>query len=276
MKQFRKILFCTDFSENSDNALKYATQISGDLDAQLTVLHAYRLIQPSVPLNDSSPYSIKNQWEKASWEQLHQLEKKYLKASGIKYDFELGMGFATDAIVDYIESNEPDLLIIGNNGRGNISRLFGSTTEELLDRASCPILVVPMEADYEEGIKNAVMAYNFEEIKDESGLLGITDVLRELNISLDIVKVFPHGENFKLNGESKAFEAYLTGIMHEFNLVEGEDVEQSILEYIEKRPVDLLITFHKKHTLLENVLNMSITRKLSLHSQVPLLTFREK
>lgn len=276
MKQFRRILFCTDFSPNSENALKYAIRLSKDLDAELTVLHAYRLIQPSTPLNDTSPYSIKNQWEKASWEQLGDLEKKYLKQSGVKYDFELGVGFATDAILDSVDNGDPDLLIVGNNGRGNIGRLFGSTTEELLDRANCPILVVPLEADYNAGIDKAVMAYNFDEIKDESSLLSITDVLRQLRISLDIINVFPEGESYKWNGESKDFERYLVGISHEYNPLEGSNIEQTILDYINERSVDLLITFHKKHTLLEKVLNVSVTKKLSLHSKVPLLTFREK
>jgi nucleotide-binding universal stress UspA family protein len=49
------------------------------------------------------------------------------------------------AIVDYIQKMDPYMLVIGAKGSSNIRNLHvGSNTVHLLEKATCPVLVVPI------------------------------------------------------------------------------------------------------------------------------------
>ena len=58
---------------------------------------------------------------------------------------------AAQAIIEYAEENNVDLIVIARQGRSAIGRFFlGGTTEKVLHQAACPVLVVPeVEEDSE-------------------------------------------------------------------------------------------------------------------------------
>ena len=131
----RKILFCTDFSENSDRALAYALSLAGEYGAELTLLHVEAALPPSTEIQ-SVTEDLVLQMEAAlppdirDWCTIHSIVR---------------IGKPYEQIVQAALEANTDLVVMGVRGRGTIDlALFGSTTHRVIQLGTCPVLVVPI------------------------------------------------------------------------------------------------------------------------------------
>ncbi len=128
-----RILFCTDFSKNSERALTYAISATEEYDAELTLLH----VLEDVP----SPAKTEEAIATAT-EQLDKLitpgARKTLK---IKTAVRIGKPY--QQIVQLALEAHIDLVAMGVRGRGALDlAVFGSTTYRVLQLGPCPVLAV--------------------------------------------------------------------------------------------------------------------------------------
>jgi nucleotide-binding universal stress UspA family protein len=128
-----RILFCADFSENSERALRYAISATAEYDAELTLLH----VLDEVP----SPAKTEEAMAVAT-ERLDKLippeERKSLK---IKTAVRIGKPYAQ--IIQLALEAQIDLVTMGVRGRGALDvAVFGSTTYRVMQLGSCPVLAV--------------------------------------------------------------------------------------------------------------------------------------
>jgi nucleotide-binding universal stress UspA family protein len=131
------ILHPSDFSDNSEAALRIARQLARDLGARLTVLHVAPfdtyVQEMAVPV-DLSLYR----------EELEEMRRR-VDGPDLKYPVELRLrqGEAPDEIIRTASELVNGLIVMGTHGRTGMGRLlFGSVTEFVLPRASCPVLAV--------------------------------------------------------------------------------------------------------------------------------------
>jgi nucleotide-binding universal stress UspA family protein len=128
-----RILFCADFSENSERALKYAISATAEYDAELTLLHVL----------EGAPSQAKTEEAMAvAAERLDKLippeERKSLK---IKTAARIGKPYAQ--IIQLAVEAQIDLVTMGVRGRGALDvAVFGSTTYRVMQLGSCPVLAV--------------------------------------------------------------------------------------------------------------------------------------
>jgi len=128
-----RILFCADFSENSERALKYAISATAEYDAELTLLH----VLEGVP----SPAKTEEAMAVAA-ERLDKLippeRRKTLK---IKTAVRIGKPY--EQIVQFAGDAQIDMVTMGVRGRGALDvAVFGSTTYRVMQLGSCPVLAV--------------------------------------------------------------------------------------------------------------------------------------
>jgi nucleotide-binding universal stress UspA family protein len=140
MLPIKTILCPTDFSERSDFAFKMASSLARDHGARLIVLHVVpppqTVTYEGIPVLPPMPVDYKAQLE----ERLHQ----YLPANTrVRTEVRLEEGFAATEIVRVAEETDADLIVMGTHGRTGLGRLLlGSIAEEVLRRATCPVLTV--------------------------------------------------------------------------------------------------------------------------------------
>ena len=132
-RHLSRILFCADFSENSEPALKYAISATAEYDAELTLLH----VLEEVP----GPAETEEAIARAT-EQLDRLippeERKTLK---IKTAVRIGKPYAQ--IIQLALEAQIDLVTMGVRGRGALDvAVFGSTTYRVMQLGSYPVLAV--------------------------------------------------------------------------------------------------------------------------------------
>src|SRR5688572_10342813 len=129
MLQFRSILHPTDFSERSEYALRLACRLAGDHGARLILLHAW--LPPLIPFASGPAPVVPQEFSPAEAEPKLDVERR------------LENGDAAGEIVRVAREAECDLIVIGTHGRTGFARpIMGSTAEEVLRRAPCPVLAV--------------------------------------------------------------------------------------------------------------------------------------
>ncbi len=128
-----RILFCTDFSENSERALNYAISLRADFDAELTLLHVLEDVPDSANVEEATA---------AATEQLNRLiPPEGLKAGKIKTTVLVGKPYLQ--IIQFALETQADLITMAVRGRGALDlAVFGSTTYRVLQLGSCPVLAV--------------------------------------------------------------------------------------------------------------------------------------
>jgi len=135
---FETILFATDFSSSSNVALPYAADLARSFGSQLLALH----------VKEPANYALSPEvW--ASAEAACDLEMDVLRTrlkhegTGITTEVLEGEGGLWPALASVLESRQIDLIVLGTRGRTGIGKaLLGSHAEEILRRATCPVLTV--------------------------------------------------------------------------------------------------------------------------------------
>jgi nucleotide-binding universal stress UspA family protein len=133
-----RILFCADFSENSEGALKYAISATAEYDAELTLLHVLEGV-PSQAETEEAMAAAAERLDK-----LIPLEgRKTLK---IKTAVRIGKPYAQ--IIQLALETQIDLVTMGVRGRGALDvAVFGSTTYRVMQLGSCPVLAVHSQGE---------------------------------------------------------------------------------------------------------------------------------
>jgi len=128
-----RILFCTDFSENSERALNYAISATAEYDAELTLLHVLEEV-PSPAKTEEAIAAATEQLDK-----LIPLEgRKTLK---IKTAVRIGKPYRQ--IIQLALETQIDMVVMGVRGRGALDlAVFGSTTYRVMQLGPCPVLAV--------------------------------------------------------------------------------------------------------------------------------------
>jgi nucleotide-binding universal stress UspA family protein len=141
MSVFQKILCPVDFSATSGHAFVYAAAIAQQFRAELILLHVLEEI-PLLPAFGGMPTADPT----AQMESFARAEMAKLAASatsGANIRTEIVRGANHTSVLKFAKENSVDLIVIGKHGRSHLDYfLFGSVTERVIRRATCPVLVV--------------------------------------------------------------------------------------------------------------------------------------
>ena len=147
MKEFKTILFATDFSESSDYAFQYALSMAESFDARLVILH---IINEPVDLRGFyvphiSFDKLEEEIEQGAQKLMEQFERKYLGEFS-NFASIVSPGIPYDEIIKRAESENADLIVMGTHGRTGLDHvLFGSTAEKVVRKSPVPVMTIRHE-----------------------------------------------------------------------------------------------------------------------------------
>ena len=141
---FKRILCPTDFSPSSLQALGFALALARQADGRLTVIHVLEWLAEEEP-RMSIHFNIleyRRSLEADARERLRTLLAEESQ-TWAEIDTILAFGRAYREILRAAETNDADLIVMGAQGRGGIDlALFGSSTQQVVRGAACPVLTV--------------------------------------------------------------------------------------------------------------------------------------
>lgn len=145
-----KVLVVTDFSEDSTDSFKLAEHEARVSHSELTLLHIIE--PPTIPVGLRGGFprgellrEIEEAMRKNSSETLSKFSQKFFSRDFTPKCVSLERsGRTAHLIAHFARKNKFGLIVLAAHGKGFIQRaLMGSTTEMLIRKAPCPLLVVP-------------------------------------------------------------------------------------------------------------------------------------
>jgi nucleotide-binding universal stress UspA family protein len=141
MNSIRTILVTTDFSDTSKKAFGLATQVSKKFEAKLVLLYVRETHLPPLVLDYA--VALPPALEAEHQEKTRKTLEKEAEQLGPDVESVVVEGTPHIEIVRLAEERELDMIVMATHGRGFFSHaILGSTTERVIRRAPCPVLVV--------------------------------------------------------------------------------------------------------------------------------------
>lgn len=143
---FKRIVFCTDFSENADFAFDFALeQARRSPESTITLLHV--VPEADAKFFNTYLYEVDNVDSKARQDMDEKIRAAYVSRvpAGVKMETEIRSGAEADNILECAADKNADLIIIGRQGHSSLGKVFfGAVTEKVVRKSRCPVLVVPL------------------------------------------------------------------------------------------------------------------------------------
>ncbi len=138
---FKRVLIATDFSAVSERALAYALPIVRRYHALISIAHA---IVPETRESitwDPLPRELDRERLEAEQEMARLAAEARIKE--LNPHIFLEQGPVWEVLSSIMNRENTDLLVLGTHGRGGLKKLaLGSVTEEVVRRATCPVLTI--------------------------------------------------------------------------------------------------------------------------------------
>ncbi len=265
-EDMKNILVPTDFSSNAQKALNHAVQLAVKAKAKITLLHAVE----TFPIDEAIA---------SASQKLEMIKKSIQSSENIAIDVQVEADASVNFILHAIDEFSIDLVVMGTLGNASLKeKIFGSRTAVVIEKCKVPILVIPLLSEWKKPQK-ILLAINKFEIDDE--VLTPAIKIATLFQSSIQVTIFTdtdddYVEDYKLHEKNiiafreKLHAQYPTLEIHAVHLA-GKHFRESLQQWIEENKIDILVMLTYKRNIIESIFNSSMTKKMSYHSDIPLL-----
>lgn len=281
-----RILFATDFLENSRLALDYAVCFAQHFNATIVMLHIVFLRQAAMEaeMHIAGPSASR----KAAEQRLNTLAAG-VRRLGLNVEVHVVSGFVCDVVLDSVKTYKADLLVLGTHGahRGLDHLLIGSNTEKILLSADCPTLTVGAHVlsgfSFEEHLKEILYFSDFTPEATAAAPYALF-LGNEFHIPVEIGQLLPV-VNPKL--QSQLAEDYCESLkavigdaeaewcLPAFQLERGMELDQ-IVERAETQSAGMIVLGVHAESHLGRHLRTSFAYEVLARATCPILTIRHK
>jgi nucleotide-binding universal stress UspA family protein len=138
MLSIQTILHPTDFSERSEYAFGLACSLARDYCARLITLHV--AAQPAFGFGEGTLPPDPGRYEESARDKLDGLQ---IPDANVRVERRFEEGDPAAEILRVAQETLADIIVMGSHGRRGLDRLLmGSVAEEVVRKASCPVLTV--------------------------------------------------------------------------------------------------------------------------------------
>ncbi|HET6243826.1 MAG: universal stress protein [Bacteroidetes bacterium] len=268
----KTILVPTDFSINAEKALEYALHLALYFSSEIILLHAWELPHQKSAMFKSLQDMVK---EKAENNLRELKEKAQYRFTELKIRSVIMMDEPEDAIKSVAQKIGTDLIIMGTKGASGLkSYFFGSTTNDVIEDAPCPVFAVPEKAEY-RNIKTICYALDFDH--DEIHVIGsLIPMAKVFNAKIILTHIT---DNLKQKEEKLNNFAEQVIKLYQYNnidtaLLYGENIVASLVNFVEENQVDIVSIARKKRDFIERVFHKSVSKEMTFSSTIPIIIFQ--
>lgn len=275
----KKILFPTDFSIDSANALNYAINIAGAINSEIAIFHSY--LNPA--LSTDIPVIEYEEQVKNTETEIHQrladlIEYGYKVNPSIKLDYIISHGDFTQQIECIVKEKSIDLILMSTQGVHSLRTfLFGTNTATVIEKTLCPVMVIPQKYAF-YSLKNILFTSDFLD-SDIDHIKYLTAIAEPFDAKITIANISDEKglvHRIVAKDFEKEVKAKISYPKINFNLLRGNNINESINDYAENEGVDLIVMSTRHRTAIEKLYDPSLTKKIAYHTSIPLLAFHVK
>lgn len=191
MNVIKKILWATDGSKESEEALKLTLYIARKFDSEVVCLYVNEVRIPVTHLYPSYEEIIVDISEKTEAKFRENFKKIAEENPDLRFSSKVVKSTIVEGIIATSTGEDADLVVMGKRGHGLIgSALLGSNTLNVLRNSSIPVLSVKLEEperDYD--INKILVAFDVSDTA-ESALWTAIGLAEKLGASIEVIYVF--------------------------------------------------------------------------------------
>lgn len=273
----KKIILPTDFSENAYNAIRYALQLFRGENCTFYLVNTYTpaVYQAEYVLHSPSQIGLGDMYQSHSMEQLDEVKARLEKEFGYPgHTLITHSAFNTvvDEVVDMVTKEGAQLIVMGTQGAtGAKEILLGTHTVHVLQRAQCPVLVIPSGFAYEA--PSGILFPTDYEVDYRNVALQMLLAVAKTHAS--VIEVMHVATGYELTDVQKAnrkhLEALLKQLSHRFHDLPGQEIITAINTFQERAEVNFLAMVKNKHTFMERLFIEPVIKKITFHVTIPFM-----
>lgn len=273
----KNVLLPVDLSENSKHAVKYALNLYKGIACNFYFLHTY------TPAVYSYEYQLSTVvLEEDLYDSVHKVPKENLAnfvqdiikdVEGEDYEYHSLVAYntLTDAIKEYVNQYDIEIIIMGTKGATSSSKiLFGTNTIQVINKRICPVIAVPETYEIKQP-KEILFPTDLHVDYKDRHVSVLKDISKNYNAKVHIFHVLFRGLTSVLRKNKEILETKLEGVNYDFIFTEDKDIPVAINDYKKEHPVDLLMMINNKHLFFENLLFRPVISSIAMDLKTPLL-----
>jgi nucleotide-binding universal stress UspA family protein len=274
----KKILFPTDFSDVSKNAFIYALKLADAVNAEIITLHVYELDSPafldvSIYLQEIYEYEELSEFE--NFKDEVPVLRNIAQANDlghIQISNVLIQGSLIPEVLKISKEENIDFIVMGTNGVTHLRQIFlGTTLIKIMNESKITVLGVPEDCEY-TAINKILFTtkYHFEDIE---ALQKTNNLAKVLNAHIDCLNIKPphkvHTDDYVVDFKNVFKDSDVA-----FHSILSDDVEGSILDFIQQNDINMLAVHIKHKGFFEKLFQVSLSKKLAVNINIPFLSIK--
>lgn len=272
MAPIQNILFPTDFTEDAEQAFRYALEASLKTGANLHLLHAVEEPYDFAVRVEEVVGGLKEEAEE-KLQRLIRAVKESENYRSIPLDCRIVRGKPYRVIMDYAREVNTDLIIMGTKGESSLKRiLYGNVTSNVILDSTIPVMTVPVNSK-KPYLDRFIFATDFRS-RDMDSLKATVNLARSFNAEIHIL----HVSEQKTEDTEIRFREFQDHVKRKldydniyFRHLYAERFSKGVSEYINENPVSLIVITRYKKAFLRTMLWANNTQELTYHTTVPML-----
>jgi nucleotide-binding universal stress UspA family protein len=272
----KRILVPTDFSENSENALKVAAKLARKHKGEIILLHFLELPHavkdPATSFTDIPEIMF---FKKAAINKLEDMmDSDYLEGITVLEAIQFEMAF--EGIIKVAKINNVDLICMGSHGASGFKEMFiGSNTEKVVRTSDIPVLIIKKD-EHDFDINHMVYASDFSE-ECKKNFQSVINFSEKIGAHLNLLMVnTPNSFKSTLvaEGQLKNFLSEFAVKNYSTHIFNDANVEKGVLNFARHYKMDLIgISTHGRKGIA-HFFNGSISEDVVNHAIRPVVTFK--
>lgn len=277
----QKILFPTDFSDNSWNAIVYAFSFFKDKSLHFHFLNVgFNSKIESSSNSHIQGLSVSNLLPKNAQEQLKELKERIHHAfpyhrHTIHTHFESPIFI--EGVRKVVKEMDIDLIIMGTKGASGFKEAtVGSHAGSVITRVKCPTFIIPEAASYINPSR-IVFPTDFNMLYKSKILRTLEKFAQFHNSSVKILRVVVKAgvlEQEQLKNRNFLGDS-LTNTAHSFHKIDSPELEEGLQEFITTMDINVIAMVGKNLNFFQRLIFKPSQEKISYHTQIPFLVLHE-
>lgn len=269
----KRILVPTDYSDSARNATAYAASLASAFNAEIKLLNAH--IEP-ITIPDSYLQAplilppLHTEMENRIYKEVTDIETNYeIDVSG-----EAVVGFTGDLIAEMAAEIQADLIVMGREAKSR-NIIFGNTILKTIRKTTTPILIVPDKIKYQPPGR-ITLAVDFKGMVQMSTIEILQQLVNKFNAALTVLHIEKDGNEINAEEVSAKLQlgVALSKMTYFYEMAKNNNVQQGILNFLDRHPADMLVMIAHHHNFLELLFEGSHTAALNFNVNMPLLILK--
>lgn len=273
------ILVPVDFSDCAKNALKHAIYLAKAFNARIHMVNSVHVHHTHPDMAGGATFidTMVVDYESHVKESFQELESEVIELQDVPHESTQFISYLTDAIYTECRNKHIDIVVMGTHSEhGRLEGFIGTHATDVVESSEVPVLVIP-EHVKELKLGKIGFAFDLSQVKN----FGRLEILKEFqSVQSGEILVFSVKEDTKdiSNENQKAIREVVGRLGAETvgaRTIEASSITEGIQGFADAHQLDILAMVPKHRSFFERLFKKSITKRITLESKIPVLTFHE-